>query len=251
MRTGESILALSCLALQGCLAYFLFARGLHKQFRFFYVYTVSAVVIEIVRFGFRNHLEPYFYIYWATEALYAVLAFLAIHEVFRWVFRNFYKIRGFWLLVPIITLIMLLIIALRLHQPHMVEAYRIISVIISSKIAVSFLQLGIFALFFFLVMLFHLGWRQHPFGIAFGFGIAAAGSLVVFLLRSKFGTKFDPIVRITPPVAYIVAVVVWLATFISRPSSQPMPSWGSVLTPEEMVLELRRYTKAAKSILGK
>jgi hypothetical protein len=250
MGIGESIMALSNLALQGCLAYFILARDLLRHFRFFFSYTVYAVAAEIVRFAFREQ-KPYFYIYWATEALYTVLAFLAIHEVFRWVFRNFYKIRGFWLLLPVVTVLALVIVALRLHQPHSVETYWIVSVIISSEIAVSFLQVGIFALFFFLVRFFHLGWRQHAFGIALGFGIAAAGSLVVFLLRSEFGTKFDPIVRITAPVTYIIAVVVWLATFVSRQPSHPSQGWGSALTPEEMVLELKRYTRAAKSILGK
>ena|SRR5258708_20820590 len=251
MGIGESILALSGPVLQGCLACFIFARGLHRQIRWFFAYTVYAVVSEIARFAFRDHQEAYFIVYWATEALYAVLAFLAIREVFRWVFRNFYKIKGFWLLLPAVTILTLLIVALRLYQPHTVETYRIISIIISSKIAVSFLQVGIFALFFFLIRFFHLGWRQHAFGIAFGFGIAAAGSLVAFLLRSEFGTKFDPIVRITAPVTYIIAVVVWLATFVSRQPTQPLQAWGSTLTPEEMVSELKRYTRAAKSILGK
>jgi hypothetical protein len=140
-------------------------------------------VAEIVRFSFRNQPEAYFNIYWATEALYAVLAFLAIREIFRGVFRSFYKIRGFWLLLPSANTLTLLTVALRLHRLLMVEAYPII-IIISSKIAVGFLQVGLFVLFFFLVSFFHLGWRQHSFGIALGFGVAAAGSLVAFLLRS-------------------------------------------------------------------
>jgi hypothetical protein len=249
MGIGESILPLLNLALQGCLAYFMFVRGLHRQVRWFFVYTIYALVAEIVRIALRRHEEAYFYIYWATEALYAVLAFFAIREVFRWVFRNFYKIKGFWLLLPAVTILTLLIVALRLYQPHTVETYQIISIIISSKIAVSFLQVGIFALFFLLVRFFHLGWRQHAFGLALGFGIAAAGSLVAFLLRSEFGTKFDPIVRITAPVTYIIAVVVWLATFVSRQPSHLSQGWRSTITPEEMVSELKRYTSAAKSIL--
>src|SRR5882672_5883328 len=242
MGIGESILALSSLALQGCLACFLRLRGLHRQFRFFFVYTIYAVVAEIVRFAFRNHQVAYYYIYWVTEALYTILAFLAIHEVFRWVFRNFYKIKRFWLLLPAATILTLVIVALRLHQLLILETNLLLSVIISSEIAVSFLQVSIFVLFFFLVRFFHLGWRQHSLGIALGFGIGAAGSLVAFLLRSEFGTKSDPIVRITAPVTYIVGVVVWLATFVSRQPSQPSQGWGSVLTPEEMVAELKRYT---------
>lgn len=251
MGIGEQILPLLNLALQGCLAYFLLIRGLRRQVRWFFSYTVYALLAESVRFAVRNHRLAFYYFYWITEALYTILAFLAIHEVFRWVFRNFYKIKRFWLLLPAVSIVTLLIVALRLHQLLRVETNLLHSIIFSTEIAVNFLQVGIFALFFFLVWLFHLDWRQRHFGIAVGFGIGAAGSLATFLLRSEFGTKHDPVVRIIAPVAYIIAVVVWLATFVSQPPAQPSPGWGSTLTPEEMVSELRRYTRAAKSILRK
>src|SRR5258708_1168681 len=251
MGIGEEILPLVNLALQGCLAYFLLIRGLLSQLRWFFYYTIYALAAEMVRFALRNHQVAYYYVDWATEPLYTILAFLAISEVFRWVFRNFYKIKRFWLLLPAVTILTLVIVALRLHQLLMVETNLLLSIIISSEIAVSFLQVGIFTLFFFLVRFFHLGWRQHPFGIALGFGIGAAGSLVAFLLRSEFGTKYDPVVRIIPPVTYIIGVAVWLASFVGRQPSQPSQGWGSTLTPEEMVSELKRYTTAAKSILGK
>jgi hypothetical protein len=74
---------------------------------------------------------------------------------------------------------------------------------------------------------------------------------VAFLLRSEFGTKFDPVVRIAPPIAYIIAVAVWLATFLRGESSLPAKSWDSALTPEQMITELRRHTKAVKGILGR
>ena len=224
MGTGEAILALSNLALQACLAYFIFVRGLHRQTRWFFIYTIYALVAEPLRFSVRHHEETYFYVYWATEALYTVLAFFAISEVFRGIFKSFYKIKGFWLLLPAVTILTFVTVALRLHRLLIVETYPIVGIIISSEIAVSFLQVGIFALFFFLVSFFHLGWRRHAFGIALGFGIVAAESLVAFLLRSEFGTEVDPIVRVTAPITYVIAVVVWLATFISRQPPGPLQS---------------------------
>jgi hypothetical protein len=94
-------------------------------------------------------------------------------------------------------------------------------------------------------------WRQHAFGVALGFGVVAAGNLVVYLLRSEFGTKFDPVVRITPAIAYIIGVAIWLATFLKQEPSQPKQSWDAELTPEQMITELRRHTKAVKGILGR
>ena len=71
-------------------------------------------------------------------------------------------------------------------QPH---DHPLIWHIVSLEIAVGFLQFGIFCLFIILVRLFHLRWGQHAAGIVFGFGVAPAGSLVAFLLRSEFGTN--------------------------------------------------------------
>ncbi|HEX3155013.1 MAG TPA: hypothetical protein VHV32_10325, partial [Candidatus Angelobacter sp.] len=86
-------------------------------------------------------------------------------------------------------------------------------------------------------------------GIVFGYGVSAAGSLVAFLLRSEFGTKFDPVIRIAPPIAYIIGVAIWLATFLKAESGQPEIAWSTKLTPEQMITELRRHTKTVKGIL--
>src|SRR5262249_29692413 len=118
------------------------------------------------------------------------------------------------------------------------------TIIINLEIGVGFLQFGIFGLFIVLISIFHLRWRQHAVGIVFGFGIAAAGSLVAFILRSEFGTKFDPVFRIATPLTYIIGVAIWLATFIRKEPSQPKQSWDAELTPEQMITELRRHTKA-------
>jgi len=81
--------------------------------------------------------------------------------------------------------------------------------------------------------------------------VIAAGNLVVYLLRSEFGTKLDPLVRITPPIAYIIAVLVWLWTFRRAEPPHPMQGWAPALTPEQMVSEVRRYTKIVKGMLGR
>jgi hypothetical protein len=102
-----------------------------------------------------------------------------------------------------------------------------------------------------LVRFFHMRRGQYAFGVVLGFGIAAAGNLVVYILRSEFGTKLDAVGRIMPPIAYIIAVAVWLATFLKGEPSQPAKSWDSALTPEQMIADLRRHTQAVKGILGR
>ncbi|MGC2697488.1 MAG: hypothetical protein WA738_17000, partial [Candidatus Angelobacter sp.] len=156
----------------------------------------------------------------------------------------------FKLLFPGIGILMLLVAIFRAAMHPAAETRLLTSTLISLEIAVGFLQFGIFCLFIILVRFFHMRWRQHAFGVVLGFGIAAAGSLIVYLLRSEFGTKLDPIVRITPPIAYIMAVLIWLTTFLRTEPSRPTAD-VTAITPEQMIFELRRYTRAAKGILGR
>lgn len=144
---------------------------------------------------------------------------------------------------------MLLVALLRAAFHPVSQAQLLTSTIISLEIGVGFLQFGIFFLFIVLVWFFHMRWRQQAFGVVLGFGVSVSGSLVAFLLRSEFGTKFDPIVRITLPMAYIMAVVVWLATFLRAEPLRPGADGPAALTPEQMASDLRRYTQAVKGIL--
>jgi hypothetical protein len=222
---------------------------MHRQFPYFFLYTVYAVITELLRFCVRNQEWTYFSVYWITEALYAVLAFFAIYEVFRSVFRNFYGIWGFRYLFPCVAGLMLFISLLRGYLLPGNELERIVGVIIFLKIAVGFLQVGIFTTFFLLVRLFKVRWRKYAFGIALGFGIAAGGNLAVFLLRSEIGTKFNHVVETAAPIVYIIAVVVWLVTFIKPQPPHPWQDGGPALDPEELITELRQYTKAVKGVL--
>ncbi|HKV93371.1 MAG TPA: hypothetical protein VJW20_12560 [Candidatus Angelobacter sp.] len=173
--------------------------------------------------------------------------FLALQESFYLVFRNFLSIPWFRLLFPGIGLLMLFVAVLRAAFHPVSQASLLASTLITLEIIVGFLQFGIFCLFILLVRFFHLRWRQQAFGVILGFGIYAAGTLVVLLLRSEFGTKFNPVVRITAPMAYIIAVAVWVVAFL-RP--EPLqPSLDTVFSPEQMASDFRRYTKAVKGIL--
>ena len=235
--------------LQAYLCVLLIVRAWHRQFRFFTLCMILAVASAVALIVVRNNAVFYWYIYWPSEALSMVFAFLAVQEAFYRVFKNFSSISWFRRLFPIIGIFMLLVAVVRAAFHPVSQAGLIGSALVSLEIAVGFLQFGIFFLFILLVRFFHMRWRQQAFGVVLGFGIAAAGSLIAYLLRSEFGTKIDPVVRFTPLIAYIIAVVVWLATFLrAQPTRQASDGYGT-LTPEQMASDLRRYTRAVKGIL--
>ncbi|HET9837329.1 MAG TPA: hypothetical protein VFR84_03780 [Candidatus Angelobacter sp.] len=251
MKNVELAIGLTGTALQAFLCFVLLTRRLHRQFRFFMLSALVSIATTIALLILVNHPKPYFYFYWYGEAVSVLVVFFALQESFNLVFRNFLSLAWFRLLFPGVGILMVVVATSRAAFHPVAQASLLASALISLEIAVGFLQVGVFFLFLVLVRFFHMRWRQYAFGVVCGFGVAASGTLVVYLLRSEFGTKFNPVVRITAPLAYIAAVVVWLATFLRAEASQAIQNAPSALTPEQMALELRRYTSAVKGFLGR
>jgi hypothetical protein len=238
--------------LQTCLAVLLLLRRIYRKFPLFTAYTLFAVGAEVCKLGMvllhQQNTLKYFYLYWVLEAVYAVLGFAAIHEVFRYVFENFTSLRWFKLLLPSIAVLMLAIAFLiaMLHQA--VDMGPLEEAIFSLQIAVRCLQIGIFFLIFWLARFFDLDYRQYAFGIAAGFGISAAGILLGTLVRTGLGLKFIIFFEYIPPVSYCVAVTVWLVSFVRREPDDPFRDFRHLFTPELFLQQLQRYKRETKGI---
>jgi hypothetical protein len=251
VRNSELVLTVVGTGLAAVLCLLLVVRRYYREFPVFFASVSLSVVATIILLGVSHNTHYYALVFWPSEALGVFLEFFALNEALRSVFRNFLGMRWFRWLFPGIGIAMLGVAALRILL-HPRPAFSLFTTtILGLEIAVGFLQFGIFSLFIALMRLFHLRWGQHAAGIVFGYGVSAAGSLVAFLLRSEIGTKFDPVIRIAPTIAYIIGVAIWLATFLKAEPVRPESAWATKLTPEQMTLELRRHTKTVKGILGR
>src|SRR5690349_13796170 len=79
-------------------------RKLHREFPLFFLYLIASVLVPLVRLAFHYDYLVWFKVVWSTEALYVVLALLALHESFRKVFAAFYERRWFWLFFPSVVI---------------------------------------------------------------------------------------------------------------------------------------------------
>jgi hypothetical protein len=113
MKTVELALALLGTGLQVSLCIVLVLRRYYRQFPVFTAYTVFSVISSISAMAVRNTASLYFEVFWVAEVGYVLLAFFALYEAFRSVFRNFDSIRGFPVLFPVIGILMITIAALR------------------------------------------------------------------------------------------------------------------------------------------
>jgi len=239
--------------LQSVLAILMVWRGTYRRFPFFFAYTLFAIVAEITRFAVfdpRKNTWIHFWISWGSEAIYAVLGFLAIYEVFRYVFENFHHLVWFKFLLPITGTIMLGVAVLIPVVHRAVDTDTLLEGIFTLQVAVRCLQLGVFFLIFLLARIFDLDYRQYAFGIAAGFGITVVGILLGTLVRTGLGLKFLMFFKYVPAVAYCIAVTVWLASFVRAEPDDPFRDFRHLFTPELFAEQLRRYKQEVRSIFG-
>ena len=245
-----NILSWSGPVLQAWLVALLVPRGAHRIFRFFFGYTVFAVAAQNAKVVSDGKPFAYFYIFWTTETLYALLGFAALYEVFDHLFRHFYYLRGFKLLFPGAALVSLVLSTLWtfLHgQP--VPDLPLLTVIFALELAVRWLQTGLLVLIFCLAVYYEQYSQHRAFGIAAGFGISALGTLAMIMVRSEFGTKYPNLLLFLAPVAYLVAILIWLISFI-RP--EPPDYFGALrgLDARGIVRQIKQWKKEAKEKLG-
>lgn len=250
MNLLDRLLAASVLLLAIWLALLLWKTRMHWRFPFFFIYVLSIVVIEGTRFCVIGQYRTLFFVFWISEAIYAVLGVLALFEVFRKVFFGFYMgFAWFRALFPATALLALAIAIWAAYRNPIAGASRIIIIVLFFGLAVNFMRLCLFGLFGVVAAAFRLKrWRFAQLGIILGFGIAALGSTAAFWARSEFGTKLQTFAKYAPPVAYILAIVVWLLTFLYP---EPEPKWVSAANIRQLTEEIREDTAALKRFLDK
>jgi hypothetical protein len=232
------------IALQACLAALLMRRKVQSLFPIFLSYVVFSLLASIAKLCVYSDYQTFYYLYWSTEAVAVLLSILALLEVFRWIFALFWQswwYRGF-LYGSIIFMLGLAIANAILNPPAYMNPLS--AFIYSSGIAVNFLQLTIFMVFWLLSRHLRVGFRRYAFGIMLGFGVSSFGTLSARLLRSVFGTKLAVVSAYIPPVSYILALVFWLHVFWRE--EPPETQRSMPITMEELAEQVREYTRILK-----
>src|SRR5258707_13563399 len=144
------VTSIAGLSLQVWLAVLLPRRRIPQLFPMFFAYVAFSAGATVAKLCVSSDYRVFYFVYWGTEAVAVVLITLALLEVFRWIFALFWLswwYRGF--LYGAILLALGLAIANAVLNPpaHM---HPIGALIYSAGIAVNFMQLTIFAVFWLL-----------------------------------------------------------------------------------------------------
>lgn len=242
MHIFNLILLASSFTLEAWLLLLLVQRGVRHHFPVFFAFVAIAAPATLARLLTVSHYFAYFYIYWSSNAVLLLLGLAALHEVFHWVYEGFYLFWWFRLLYFGTILVVLLATIHNAVVNPPVQTHPVIGVILDAGITVNLLRVGIAALFAALTGPLAIPFRRYPFGIAAGFAAASIGPFLGYFARSVFGTRLENFARYASAVAYIVALIIWLAAF-SRPEPEER-AWTPPVSPEEMLRIVRGYLRA-------
>jgi hypothetical protein len=236
-------------ALLMALAVLLFRR---KGFPFFFIYVLFSILTTLVLIAVESNYLLYFKVYWITELIQAPLTLLALYEAFHAVFIDDYRdLPWFWMVFPgaviVLTIISILITS---HNPA-AQASPLTILILSFETVVNWVLGCLFMMFLVLAwILIGESWPTFPYGVVTGFAAASAGSLAAYWLRSIFGTKLNWMGKYGPPLAYILGVLIWIAScYLPEEPRRRFP--GLDADPARSLASVRQYMRALKWIAGK
>ena len=229
------------LLLQAVLLGMLVRSRAFRVFPYFFLYTVFSVAATGLRFAVQNHEELYFYVYWISDALYAVLGVAVLYEVLSGVLRNLMRFGWLRIVFPVAVLLTMALTLARTQLP-VDGADALMNWTLAGELGLRYLQVLMFALLVSLVALFGLRWRQHYFGISAGYGIYATVSLFTTTKYYEFGTKFTFLWSVVSLVSYTVAVLIWLWYFSTPIAAETPRSSGPPLSLED----LERYKQIVR-----
>ena len=249
MSNWDKVPALAVVGIAMWVALLMVRARAHRRYPLFFTYLLSGIVIGLGRLITQGDYARYFWVFWITEPLYAILALLALHEIFCHVFWSFHsQFLWFRLLFPTVVLFALGLVAWDGLPSPFPQASFLLRVILLFGIAVNFVQVGLFCMFVLAAAVFGLRWRQVPLGISLGFAVAASGALAGSWLYSEFGKKMGFFLKYASPVAYILAMAIWLVTFLKP---EPEPTWPSSVNLQRLLEAIHQDTLAMKRFLEK
>jgi hypothetical protein len=217
----------------------------YGDFPFFFAYVLMACLVGVIRFAIYKYFSQnlYFYVYWTSDFVIAVVTFLAIYEVFvEKTFPQFFRIRLYRSLFPaVIVVIVVLAFLTALANPNRAAAF-----FITSR-AFDFLRTAMIGVVVLLMLMMGRRSRKHEFSIAFGFGIQAAFTLINAALTTRAGYKANVLAPFEP-IVYDAACLIWLCSFLGSP--EPLPSETQAALSPEHLQQVRSWEKVLKEWLS-
>jgi hypothetical protein len=217
---------------------FMLRRGGSRQFPRFFAYTLFGVLQNPILFWFHQQGDyaRYFYAFWVSCALSALLGLAVIQEVFYAALKPFAGLRDLGRIAFRWSAALLLLIAMLVgfdsHQNVLMASVQHL------EGGVRMMEVGLLLLLFTASEKIGLSMRSRVFGVALGIGFTAASNLLFASMWPKAGSSLLLVLNLTRVCSFLAACVIWNLYF-ALPAVKEQPVLLPVTSP------LMRWNEAA------
>jgi hypothetical protein len=201
-------------AFQVAIAWSLYRRRLHRDFPFFFAYTISeliqVVVLMPISYLPNEGYPAYFYVGWSFVACSTVLRFAVMYEIFQHLVQRYeaFRVLGRTLMHWSALVLLLFAIVAAAYAPSS-DTNTLLREAFALHTSLSVIQCGLFLSLFALAFYFRVSWPHHLFGISMGFALYMCVALAITALRSQLGMMFNPVLVLGDAIGYSCATLVW------------------------------------------
>ncbi len=235
-RLVDYVLWFSTPVLQTGLLVALYRRGLHRDYPFFFNYTILQVISEpILAIASRISYSAYYYGYYINLGLSVIISFAVLQEVFKDAFRPYENLRDLSVILFRWCALVALLVAVMwaISASHNTDSGVVNDAMQLANRSVRLMQCGLV----FFLLLFHgylgISPRSMLFGISIGFGFFAAVNMLVFTGLSRHGILSEGTLSRINAIAYVVAIGLWMGyALASAPSRSKVGSEALVRSPK-------------------
>jgi len=220
--------------LQAIIAVCMFRRGLHREYRLFFNYTLFAVISDPVLLAFHaSSYAAYYYAYLVNTGLSILLSFAVLQEIFENAFRPYPALRDLGIVLFRWSVLVVLLVAVMwaLGTSHASRNGTLADIFFLVDRCLRLAQCSL--VFFLLLLSEYLGIPHHSFlfGIALGFGFfAAVNMLVASVVQHSFWHRTA--LRHINSGAYLLASLIWLGYTAAACSKRAVLQGGVVRSPD-------------------
>lgn len=222
LRLIDYIIWFAAPALQVCIVLVFLKRGLHRDYPFFFNYTILQVISDpiLALIGARSY-SAYYYAYYFYVGLSVLLSFAVLQEIFKDAFRPYENLRDLSVILFRWSALVVFLVGVMwaVNAGHNAERGMITDVMMLADRSVRLMQCGL--VFFLLLFNAYLGipHRSLLFGISLGFGFFAAVNMMVATAVSHHGLITGAALSRINSLAYLATVLVWFGyTLAAAPS---------------------------------
>jgi hypothetical protein len=216
------ILALSAPVVELGIVAVLLAKKLWHRFPAFTAYAVLHVAKLPIEFFLRHHqgtayYTAYFFTYWSTEVISAVLTYAIIYDLYEQVFRRCEgQSRLGRLVMNWVAAVLVLIGVVASAMSSGNDYSRLVDGMMTVYQVYGVVRLGLILFLFIFASYFRLRWSNYMFGIAVGLAFYGSCEIAGQVLLLHFGSRASNVATLLMGAAYACTVVIWLGYLVTR-----------------------------------